>query len=551
MKITDLSPDLIITNGTVYTMDADSSVAQGVAVKDGRILATGSTAEIEGMANESTKRIDLDGRTAIPGIFDSHAHLQEVGLKLAAIRLDECESPEEMMELVRERAKETAPGTWIVGMGWNEGNFMDGRLPTKADIDPATSDHPVLLQRFFNTDVVNSVALQLAGIDAKTADPEGGRIERDANGDPNGLIRASAKLLVRSLIPQPTLDELKHAIKLGCAEFNRFGITSVVDPGLMAYEMHAYQASYDDLTVRMNLMPSWHGFREHETESQLDFRARELGIFSGLGDEWLRVGGLKMALDGGTTPHTAMMYEPFEGETAVIDYNRISPLDLRRYFTTAQELGWDVGIHICGDKAMDIAVEAFAHVAEAMPRNDMRHNIIHAYFPSDRALEQMARHNIGAVIQPTFIYWEGDLIFRDVGEKRAANWKPARKFLEHGIPLSASSDVPSTVSANPFIAMYTLITRKNNLGQQVAPDQAMIREEALRAYTHAGTWLTREEDLKGTLDPGKLADIAILDRDFFTIPEEEIKEIEAVGTIVGGEVVWSGDEGARSEGATR
>ena len=538
MKIVDLAPDTLLINGQFYTVDEQNSVAQAVAIKNGRFQAIGTNEQINELAGDYTKTIDLEGQTVLPGIFDSHAHLQEVGLKLAAIRLDECESPEEMMELVRERAKVTPPGQWIVGMGWNEGNFVNGRLPTKADIDPATDQHPVLLQRFFNTDVVNSVALQKANIHAQTADPEGGKIERDENGQPNGLLRASAKLLVRSLLPQPTLEELKHAIKLGCADFNQFGITSMVDPGLMPYEMHAYQASYSDLTVRMNLMPSWHGFREHETEKQLDYRARELGIYSGVGDEWLKIGGLKMALDGGTTPHTALMYEPFEGESEVIDYNRISPDTLKRYFLTAQELGWDVGIHICGDKAMDIAVDAFAQVAEMLPREDMRHNIIHAYFPSDRALDQMATHNIGAVIQPTFIYWEGDLIFRDVGEKRASNWKPSRKFLDRGIPLTASSDLPSTVSANPFIAMYTLITRKNNLGQQVAPDQALTRQEALRAYTISGTWLTREEALKGSIEVGKLADLAVIDRDYFAIPEDEIKDIQANMAIVGGEIVW-------------
>ncbi len=540
MKIKDLSPDTILLNGQIYTLDAANSVAQAVAIKDGRFVAIGADTQIEAMAGTDTKRINLNRQTIIPGIFDSHAHLQEVGLKLAAVRLDECRSPEEMMELVRERAKETPPGTWIIGMGWNEGNFGDGRLPTRQDIDPATQEHPVLLQRFFNTDVVNSYALRLANINRHTPNPAGGKIERDANGDPNGLLRASAKLLARSLIPQPTLAELQEAIQLGCQEFNRYGITSVIDPGLMAYEMHAYQTAYQakKLTVRMNLMPSWHGFREHETEEQLDYRARELGIYSGLGDEWLRMGGLKMALDGGTTPHTALMYEPFEGETEVVDYNRLSPEDLRRYFHTAQELGWDVGIHICGDQAMDIAVDTLAEVARTLPRADTRHNIIHAYFPSDRALEQMAEHNIGAVIQPTFLYWEGDLIFRDVGHQRAANYKPARKYLDRGVVMTASSDVPSTVSANPYLALYALVTRKNNLNQYVAQDQALTRQEALRAYTISGTWLTREEQLKGSIEVGKLADLTRLDRDYFTVPAEEIKDIQADMTMVGGEIVW-------------
>lgn len=207
-----------------------------------------------------------------------------------------------------------------------------------------------------------------------------------------------------------------------------------------------------------------------------------------------------MAIDGGTSSRTAYMYQPFEGEMEVKNYNRLDTADLRRYFQTAQEIGWDVGIHVCGDRATDMAVDTFAHVAKKMPRPNARHNVIHAYFPSDRAIDQMAEYNIAAVIQPTFIYWEGDLIFRDVGQQRALNYKPARKLLDQGMVVTGSSDVPSTVSTNPFVSLYALVTRKNNLGHLVAPEQAISRLEALKTYIIAGTWLTREEQLKGTIE---------------------------------------------------
>ncbi len=540
MKITNLAPDLILTGGRIYTMDADHSIAQAAAIKEGRFIAVGADSEIANLAGPDTQRIQLQGRAVIPGLFDAHVHMMETGAKQATIRLDECESPEEMAALVAARARNTPPGAWIIGQGWNEGNFPGGRLPTRHDIDHATAEHPVVLMRFFNTDLVNSVALRLAGITATTPDPDGGRIERDADGTPNGLLRGQAKGLVRRLIPPPTHEEMQQAIRLGCQQMHRFGITSIIEPGLNAAEMRAYQACYQSggLTVRTNLMPSWHGFRQEETEAQLDSRARELGVFTGLGDEWLRLGGLKMAIDGGTTPHTAYMYEPFEGETEVVNYNRLSVEDLRRFFRTANELGWDVGIHCCGDRAQDLAVDAFVAAGQAVARPDARHSIIHAYFPTDHALEQMAPHRIAAVIQPTFIYWEGDLLFRDVGPRRAANYKPARKYLDHGVPLAASSDDPSTVSANPFVALYALVTRKNKLGHLVAAHEAITRSEALRAYTLGGAWLTREEHLKGTIETGKLADLAVLDRDYFTVPEEQIKEIRVEMTIVGGKIVW-------------
>jgi predicted amidohydrolase YtcJ len=413
-------------------------------------------------------------------------------------------------------------------------------LPTRHDINPATSEHPVILMRFFNTDVVNDYALRLAGITRETPDPGGGKIERDANGDPTGLLRATAKTLVRPLLPQPTTDQMKGYLRLACSEMHSFGITSVIEPGLRPAAIRAYQSFYrdGDLSVRVNLMPSWHGFYDDEQGEHLDYRARELGICSGMGDEWLSIGALKMAIDGGTTPHTAFMYEPYVGDTELVAFNRLPLEALRRYFRVAQELGWDVGIHCCGDHAQDMAVDTFAEVAREIPRPDARHNIIHAYFPTPRALDQMSEYNIAAVLQPTFIYWEGDLLFRDVGEERANNYKPVRKYLDRGVVVTSSSDVTSTVSANPFIALYSLVTRKNNLGQAIAPHEAVSREEALRTYTMGGTWLTREESLKGSVEVGKLADLAVLDRDYFSVPEDEIKDVQVDMTIVDGRVVW-------------
>jgi predicted amidohydrolase YtcJ len=540
MSIRALYPDLILLGGKICTLDDENTIAQAVAVRDGRIVAVGRDDEMSALAGPDTRRLNLAGRTVIPGIFDSHIHLMSEGAKLSAIRLDECQSPKEMLDLARERAADTPPGEWVIGQGWNEGNFPGGELPTRHDIDPATAEHPVLLKRFFNTYLVNSYALRLAGIDRHTPDPDGGKIERDADGKPNGLLRANAKALIDSLVPQPTHEEMRESLRLACVAMHRYGITSIIDPGLYAQEIRAYQSLYRDgeLSVRASLMPNWYGFRDEAEEAILDYRPRALGVYTGLGDEWLRIGSLKMMLDGGTSPRTAYMYEPYEGDTELVVSPRLEPDALLRYLRVAQELEWDVAIHTCGDRAMDMGVDALARVAREIPRPDARHSIIHAYFPSPRALDQMAEHHIAAVIQPTFIYWEGDLIFRDVGEKRVENYIPARKYLDRGIVVTASSDVPATVSPNPFVALYALVTRKNNLNHYIAPHEAIGREEALRAYTASGAWLTREESLKGTIEVGKLADMAVLDRDYFAVPSEEIKEIQVDVTIVGGEVVW-------------
>ena len=545
MQVKDLSPDLILSNGRFYTLDAASTVAQAVAIKDGRIVAVGGDAAVRDLAGPATQQLEVNGRSVIPGIFDSHNHLMAVGAKLSVIRLDECQSLEEMMELVRQRAKNTPPGEWIIGQGWNEGKFADRRLPTCHDINPATSEHPVILMRFFNTDVINSYALRLTGVTRDTPDPEGGRIGHDPDGEPNGLLRAGAKMLARRLLPKPTVDDMKDHLRLACAEVNRYGITSVNEPGLLPQEIRTYQSFYHDgeLSVRVSLMPSWHGFNNDETETVLEHRVKDSAVISGLGNEWLRIGAQKMLIDGGTTPHTAFMYEPYVGDSKLVAFNLIPQDKLRRHFHTAQEMGWDVGIHCCGDHAQDMAVDTLAEVVREIPRPDARHSIIHGYFPTSRALDQMAECNLATVVQPTFIYWEGNQIFRDVGETRALNYKPVRKYLDHGIVVMSSSDVPSTVSANPFVALYTLVTRKNNLGREVALQEAVTREEALRTYTIDGTWLTREENIKGSIEAGKVADMVVLDRDYFSVSDEEIKDIQVEQTMVAGNFVWRCEEG--------
>ncbi len=414
-------------------------------------------------------------------------------------------------------------------------------MPTRDYLDAAATEHPVVLMRFFNMDVVNSAALALAGVDASTPDPDGGKIERREDGSPNGLLRASAKSFVRKLLAEPTVPELIEAIDAASRAYLEVGITSILDPGLIPDEIRAYQHALrrGKLHVRANVLPSWHGFYDLETETELDARSASLGVFSGLGNDWLRLGALKMALDGGTTSHTAWMFKPFLGESEVRDYNRFNATDMRRYFAAGHEQGWDIGIHAIGDRAHHESAAAFADVLErSEPGTDHRHNLIHAYFATEQSLQQMAEYKIAAVIQPTFIYFEGDDLFRDVGPELAGRYKPMRTYLDRGIKVVATSDVPSTVHYNPFIGLYSLVTRKSHLGTPIAPQEAVSRWEALHAYTVAGAWLTREEDHKGPLKLGYLADIAVLDRDYFACPEEEIKEITVEMTIVDGRVAY-------------
>jgi predicted amidohydrolase YtcJ len=539
----DLAPDLILYNGQIATFAPELPRCAAIACKDGRVVAIGDDDAVRALAGTATEQVDLAGRMAIPGFNDAHNHMLELGLKLSRLQLENCRSIAELVELVRDWASRTPPGEWIVGEGWNESLFAEGRLPTRHDLDAATSVHPVLLKRFFNMDVVNTRGLELAGVTRATPDPQGGRIERLADGTPSGILRAAAKLLCRRLLAEPTAEERVGALEAAGRAYLAVGITSVLDPGLRPAELRAYLDARraGKLLLRANLMPAWHGFNDDERAADLDQRAASLGVFSGLGDDWLRLGGLKMAIDGGTTSHTAWMFQPFVGEDKVQDFNRLDPEDLRIFFARGHALGWDIGIHAIGDRAHHEAAAAFADVLGEAPRADHRHNLIHAYFASEESLRQMARHKIAAVIQPTFIYYEGDDLFRDVGPELAHRYKPMRTYLDRGIPVVATSDVPSTVHYNPLIGLYSLVTRKTWQGTPIAPHEAVTREEALYAYTLAGAWLTREEDHKGPLAPGYLADLAVLDRDYFSCPAEQIKEIQVEMTVVGGMVAYRRD----------
>lgn len=561
----DLAPDLILFNGQITTWDNELPHCQALACKDGRVVAIGNDADVLALTGPKTQSINLAGKTAIPGLNDAHNHMLEVGIKFTRLELENCTSIADMVAGVREWAQRTPPGQWIIGEGWNESLFAEGRLPDRHDLDAATTQHPVLLKRFFNMDVVNSTALHMAGVSRDTPDPNGGKIEREPDGAPSGILRAAAKLFVRNLLSEPSLEQRVEALDKASRVYLSYGITSILDPGLYPAEMQAYQTAYlrGKLHIRANLMPSWHGFREEEIEQTLDMRASQLGLFSGFGDDWLRLGGLKMAVDGGTTSHTAWMFQPFVGETEVRNFNRLNPDDLRRYFKRGHELGWDIGIHAIGDRAHHESAMAFAavldaaedvgrrtddglnsppipsHLPSSVSRQSPRHNLIHAYFATEASLQAMAEFDIAAVIQPTFIYYEGDDLFRDVGETLAHQYKPMRTYLDRGIRVVATSDVPSTVHFNPFISLYALVTRKTHKGTRIAPQEAVTREEALRAYTESGPWLTREEDHKGRLSLGYLADIAVLDRNYFTCPEEEIKAIQVDMTIVNGQLAFT------------
>jgi len=539
MQSADSHPDLVAYNGKIHTLDSDENVFEAIAVRDGTITALGSDLEVRGLVGPKTKELNLGGRTAIPGLFDGHIHLLERGIDLTWIRLHECESVDEMLSLVRERVAESEPGEWIIGRGWNDERFTDERMPTRWDIDPIAPNNPVLLIRQVQAYLVDSSVLEMIEIDEDTPNPEGGRIGRFEDGTLNGLLWGSAKNVVQKVMPQPDVETTTAALGMAVDELHALGITSVVEPGLRPFEISAFQSVYSagELAVRVNMMVSWHGYwADLETEAELERRIHEMGIHSGFGDEWLRIGALKMAMDVAFIPPTGEEDEdPDEGLTV---FHRLDVDAMPDYCRTAHELKWDIGVHCHSDRLQELVLDAIVEAQQAIPWDDARHSIIHGEIPTSKALQDMAELDVALVAQPGFMYYKG---FANLDEQMIDRFQPIRTYLDHGVRVIASSDVPYAPDANPFVGLYAMVTRRNKDGQVLGADQAIDREEALRTYTDGAAWLTREEHLKGTIELGKLGDFVVLDRDYFSVSEEEIKDIKVAVTVIGGEIVYESD----------
>lgn len=539
----DLAPDLLLVNGSVTTMDPTQPSAEAIAIKDGRILALGSNAAIAALAGPATVTRDVAGRRVIPGINDTHNHLLSMGNVLNEVQLYATRSIDDIKRLVAERVQTTPPGAWILGRGWDESLLSDRRFPNRHDLDEVAPNNPVVLERVWNMLLANSAALLAADIGRNTPDPPAdqlyaGRIERDANGEPTGVFRDRAKRLVQSAIPPRTIADHEAAIRTACAAFNRAGITSVAEPGLFPEQLRAYHNVHaaGDLSVRVSLCQAGWGFGSPDDDALVEQRIANVAVFTGFGDEWLRMDAVKFLPDGGIGDRTALMFEPYANEPDNRGQFVIGERDLFERIRWCHDRGWSVDCHACGDRMIELVNRAYAAAQQANPNPRVRHRVHHAYLPTPTSLALMREHRIPALATIPFITNLGESFVTSLGEERASRIMPLRTYLEAGVPLALGSDAPVT-TYDPFVGIYSAVTRKTVYGRVLGAEERISRLEALRAYTADAAWVTFEDHLKGTLTPGKLADIAVLDRDFFTVDDEEIKELKSVLTIVGGAVV--------------
>jgi predicted amidohydrolase YtcJ len=529
-----LTADLLLINGRIKTMNPDQPNAEAVAIRNGRISAVGSNAEARAWAGPLVETIDLAGRTATPGLNDAHSHPMGLGASMMDLylRKPHVTSITQIVQLVRERAVSLPDGAPVLGRGYDQAQLDEQRHPTRHDLDGVSPNHPVLLLRAcHHIAAVNTHLLRLAGIDRNTPDPEGGTIDRDEHGEPTGVLRESAMNLVRAHLPEPSSDDIAKAIKLAHQAFLETGVTSTIEAAVRRMEeVHAYQQlrRSGELKVRSYLVMMIDEMLDHMIG---------LGIQTGFGDPRLRIGPAKLFSDGSLGGRTARMKQHYEGQPENLGLWMEEPDVMKAKIAKAHNAGFQVAVHAIGDDAVDVILGAYEAAIAAHPRPNPRHRIEHALLVSEDVLVRMKAAGVVPIPGTSFNYFFAPAYAQNVGEERLRYSNAMASFKAHGIIAAASTDAP-VVTPNASIGLYSMVTRKDLNGDVVWGEQAISLDDALRAYTWAGAYASFEEDIKGSLEPGKLADIAVFETDLDAMAPDDLKDIRVDLTISEGEVVY-------------
>ena len=551
-----LQPDTVLINGKIITVDPNDTIAEAVALKDGKILAVGSDKTIRRLVGETTQIIDLQGLTATPGLSDSHAHFGWSGAGLIHnLDLDypKVQSVADMVALVQSRIDTLEPGEWLLGKGWDEGKLKELRYVYASDIDAVTPNNPVWLEPTMGHYVtVNSYALKLANITKNTPDPPGGTIDRHPDGTPTGLLKESAQGLVGRLIPPFTPEQNEEGLLRMIEEFNKNGMTAVKDPGIgfELWDLYQKVLSQDQLNVRVFTL--WRSGKTIEAGKAL---INHIGSFTrpqiSTGDDQLISGGVKIFFGGSGGARTAWVYDEWNKNYTDVDqgnhgYPVLDPDLFKEMVKMFHGAGLHVSTHAIGDRAIDWTVDTYAATLDENPVSGLRHGLIHCNIPTDHAIEVMSRlqkeYDSGyPETQATLMWWIGDTYAGNFGPERCLRFLPFKTYLELGMKWGGGSDFNVT----PFEAKYGLwstITRKPMLGSYgeypYGKEQSVDIRAALRSYSIWNAHVMFMEDKIGSIEPGKYADIAIWDKDLYTIPTEELKELECQMTLLEGEIVY-------------
>src|SRR5262245_57293675 len=546
--------DVILLNGKIITVDAQDSIAEAVAISAGRIVAVGRTADIKARAGRGTQVIDLGGRATTPGLIDAHVHFTEVDT-LFNVDLSTAASIDEALAAVAARVATAKPGEWIRGRGWDEGKFKELRYLTAADLDKVAPANPVwLTQTTGHYGVANSYAMKIAEVRPGTPDPPAGTIDRGTGGAPSGVMKESAQGLVTRHMPEMTREQQKAGLVKMIEDFNREGMTGAKDPGIgeLKWDLYKELLAEGKLTVRVFAL--WMGARRAQDAPTVLARVTaNPRPPATLGDGMLTSGGVKMYMDGSGGARTAWMYDDWnrnrtEKDTGNPGYPSTPPDEYRTIVTDLHKAGVHVSTHAIGDRAIDWVVDTYAQALAAAPTRGLRHGVIHANTPTDRAIGEMARlqRDFDAAYPEasgSFMWWIGDNYAGNLGPERSLRLKPFKTFQQKGIRWASGSDFGVT----PYPARYGLwasVARETLNGvygrTPFGTAEAVDVKTALRSYTIWAAHQIFQDDRIGSIEVGKEADLAVWDRDPYTVPTAALKEMRAELTLVKGRTVYRG-----------
>ncbi|MHA1685968.1 MAG: amidohydrolase [Candidatus Heimdallarchaeaceae archaeon] len=530
--------DLVVVNANVITMNEKRERAEAFAVKDGRFIAVGTSSEIEELIGKNTKVLDLEGKTVVPGFIDAHCHPSLVAKERLKADLGptRVQSIEDVIRVLKDVAQRTPSGEWILGTYYDDTKVKEKRMPTKEELDKASKEHPIVISHVsLHLGSVNSKALEIAGITKDTPDPEGGEFERDANGELTGVVKENAFFNYFTIgtsecppvIPPLGRTKVVESLSKVLETLASRGITSVGDGLIIPEDIRAYQDLYWSGKLPIRVTMYIHG-------NYLDLLTR-LMIRTGFGNEWIKIGGIKFFVDGAIAGRTAYLSQPYEGTKEYYGIVTITQEKLNELVLKSHKAELQIHTHANGDKAIEMILDAYEKALEEYPREDHRHTIVHCTVVTQEILGRIKK--LGCTVLPftTYVYAHGEKM--SAYGSRISMMFAFRSFLEYGIPVGAGSDYPCG-PFDPLLAIQTMVTRKSTQGEVLGPEQRISVEEALWIYTMGGAYALFEENVKGSIEVGKLADFVVLSEDPTKVLPDSIKDIEVEKTFVGGKRVY-------------
>jgi predicted amidohydrolase YtcJ len=531
------SATLIITNAAVYTVDKQRARAEAVAVIGDRIVAVGSSTEINSWRSPQTEVIDAGGRLLLPGFNDAHVHFIAGGAQLDQVQLNDAAEPGEYAKRIAAQMSKTPKGEWILGGRWDETKWPNPQLPTKELVDPVTGATPIFVERYDGHEALaNSAAMKLAGVNAKTADVPGGVIVRDASGNPTGIFKDAAMALIYKVIPLMSHEQRLRVARRALEHAASLGVTSVqhMNPEFADVAAYSELAEKGELTARIYAVPMETNWQDQA----------KVGIRRAWGSSYLRLGAVKGYADGSLGARTAYMFEPFAddpGNRGLLSDEMHPPAAMRDRLMQADAAGLQLRVHAIGDRAISMMLDIFGDIEKEHGYHDQRFTIEHAQHMAEKDFARFASLHVIASMQPYHAIDDGRWAERRLGHARARYSYAWRSFLKHGVTLALGTDWP-VAPLNPMPGLYAAVTRATLDGKNPdgwIPEEKITLPEALVAYTMGSAFAEFQEHVKGSIAPGKLADMVILSDNIFDLKPEAIRNVKVATTIVGGKVVYT------------